>query len=80
MSGRHEGIGINAQTKDGDMQLHLMVRENAHKKVEALLRQGVDPNVKDKYSSTPLHWAVRNNAYETAEVLLKNGARSQRTE
>ena len=74
MSGRHEGIGINAQTKDSDMQLHLAVRENAHKKVEVLLRHGADPNAKDKYGDTPLHWAVRNNAYETAGVLLKHGA------
>ena len=58
MSGQHEGTGINAQTKDGDMQLHLMVRENAHKTVEALLRHGVDPNAKEKYGSTPLHNAA----------------------
>lgn len=76
MSGRHEGIGINVQTKDGDMQLHLAVRENAHKRAEVLLRQGADPNAKDKYGSTSLHWGVRNKAYETVRVLLKYGPMS----
>lgn len=65
-------IDVNHQGREGNTALHLAVRQNCIKAIDALISSPrINPNLKNFYGDTPLHMAAKNDMIEAAEHLFR---------
>jgi ankyrin repeat protein len=65
---------LNKKDGKGNTALHLAVKKNNKKIVDALITRGVNLDIKGNKGNTALHLAVKNNKIDIVENLLRNGA------
>ena len=75
---KNKNVNLNSPY-DGQILIHLTVKENQIKILNLLIAYGADVNTQDDCindGDTPLHLAVRENNFTIAEILLQNKAQA----